>query len=90
MVQLYLNNENILRLVGHNYTAGFLDLHSAFQRITEVENNKENNIKKQIETDNKAVKKKKIGKKKNNKKKNSSKKNNKTGNSKKKKLIKIK
>ena len=46
VVQLYLNNENIFRLVGYNYTAGFLDLHSAFQKVTEVKNNKKNNTEK--------------------------------------------
>ena len=61
VVQLYLNNENIPRLIGYNYTAGSLNLYSAFQRVTEVEDDEENNIGGQIKTDNKAVKEEKIG-----------------------------
>ena len=76
-------------MVGYNYTAGFLDLYSAFQRVTKIKNNKENNIKRQIKTNNKAVREEKINRKKNNRKKNSGKENNKTKNNKKKKIIKI-
>ena len=61
VVQPCLNNENIPRLVGHNYTAGSLDLHSAFQRVTEVEDDEEDDAGGQIETDNKAVREEKIG-----------------------------
>ena len=78
-----MNNENILRLVGHNYTASFLNLYSAFQRVTEVEDNKENNTEKQIKTDNKAVRKKKIGGEKDSREKDSSERNNKAENNRK-------
>ena len=85
-----MNNENIFRLVGYNYTANFLNLYSVFQKVTEIEDNKENNIKKQIKINNKIVKEKKINREKDNKKNNNNKENNRAENSREEKPIKIK